>query len=282
VTVSDFESSDFQAGDSIKPEREGLPSGYRMRADAHYVELLSSTPRTDRPRVEPTRVREDHTQVRAARDRRVLEHLSGDVAAIEAAAAMLSAEATPLARRVSLDLIKAQSARASWLLRAQALLGGHEADRAPRSRVMGDVLAGVRDRLAAECRLNGIGLQVTCESRAAVTIDDTLLALGVTGAVLSLAGLLTGLEGAFISVEALVEVDGDEDDLQSIEVSQDTVAVPASLKQRFFDADWVERPGGWFGAIGAAAAEATAVQLGGGVNLSTGSRRGCTLRFEFA
>ena len=280
--MSDFESSDFQAGDSIKPEREGLPSGYRMRADAHYVELLSSTPRTDRPRVEPTRVREDHTQVRAARDRRVLEHLSGDVAAIEAAAAMLSAEATPLARRVSLDLIKAQSARASWLLRAQALLGGHEADRAPRSRVIGDVLAGVRDRLAAECRLNGIGLQVTCESRAAVTIDDTLLALGVTGAVLSLAGLLTGLEGAFISVEALVEVDGDEDDLQSIEVSQDTVAVPASLKQRFFDADWVERPGGWFGAIGAAAAEATAVQLGGGVNLSTGSRRGCTLRFEFA
>ena len=27
---------------SKKPEREGLPTGYRMRADAHYVELLSS------------------------------------------------------------------------------------------------------------------------------------------------------------------------------------------------------------------------------------------------
>ena len=221
-------------------------------------------------------MREDHTQVRAARDRRVLEHLSGDVAAIEAAAAMLSAEATPLARRVSLDLIKAQSARASWLLRAQALLAGHEADRASRSHIIGDVLAGVRDRLAAECRLNGVGLQVTCESRAAVTIDDTLLTVGVTGAVLSLAGLLTGLEGAVIRVDALVEVDGDEDDLQSIEVSQDAVAVPSSLKQRFFDADWVERPGGWLGAIGAAAAEAAAVQLGGGINLSVGNRRGCT------
>ena len=53
-----------------------------------------------------------------------------------------------------------------------------------------------------------------------------------------------------------MEVDGDEDDLQSIEVCQDAVAVPASLKQRFFDGDWVERPGG--------------------------SRRGCTLRVEFA
>lgn len=280
--MSDFESSDLQAGDSIKPEREGLPSGYGMRADSHYVELLSTSPRTERPRVEPVRLREDHAQVRAARDRRVLEHLSGDVAAIEAAAAMLSAEATPLARRVSLDLIKAQSARASWLLRAQALLSGHDADRASRAHVIGDVLAGVRDRLAAECRLNGVGLQVTCESRAAVAIDDTLLTVGVTGAVLSLAGLLTGVEGAVIRVDALVEVDGDEDDLQSIEVSQDTVAVPSSVKLRYFDGDWVERPGGWLGAIGAATAEAAAVQIGGGINLSVGSRRGCTVRFEFA
>ena len=280
--MSEFESSDFQAGDSIKPEREGLPSGYRMRADAHYVDLLASSPRTERPRAEPTRVRDDHTQVRAARDRRVLEHLSGDVAAIEAAAAMLSAEPTPLARRVSLDLIKAQSARAAWLLRAQAVLAGHDAVRPSRSHIIGDVLAGVRDRLAAECRLNSVGLQVTCESRAAVTIDDTLLTVGVTGAVLSLAGLLTGLEGAVIRVDALVEVDGDEDDLQSIEICQDLVAVPSSLKQRFFDGDWVERPGGWLGAIGAATADAAAVQLGGGIHLSVGSRRGCTIRFEFA
>jgi hypothetical protein len=282
VSVSDFESSDFQTSDSIKPEREGLPSGYRMRADAHYVELLSASARPERPRADGARGRDEHTQVRAARDRRVIEHLSGDVAAIEAAAAMLSAEATPLARRVSLDLIKAQSARASWLLRAQALLAGHDADRVSRSHIIGDVLAGVRDRLSAECRLNGVGLTVTCESRATVTIDDTLLAVGVTGAVLSLAGLLTGLEGAAIRVDALVEVDGDEDDLQSIEISQDAVTVPSSLKQRFFDADWVDRPGGWLGAMGAATAEAAAVQLGGGISLSVGGRRGSTLRFEFA
>ena len=110
--MSDFESSDFQAGDTIKPEREGLPPGYRMRADAHYVELLSASPRLERPRGESTRVREDHmqvrdenTQVRAARDRRVLEHLSADVAAIEAAAAMLSADghATRTAREPGPD-----------------------------------------------------------------------------------------------------------------------------------------------------------------------------------
>ena len=280
--MSDFESSDFQAGDSIKPEREGLPSGYRMRADAHYVDLLASSPRTERPRVEPPRVRDDQSQIRVARDRRVLDHLAGDVAAIEAAAAMLSSDATPLSRRVSLDLIKAQSARAAWLLRAQALLAGHTPERAPRSHVIGDVLAQMRDRLAAECRLTGVGLQVTCESRAAVTIDDASVTLGVTGAVIALVGLLAGVDGAVIRVEAIVDVDGDDDDLQSIEVSQDAVAIPATLKQRFFDADWVERPGGWLGAMGAATAEAAAVQLGGGINLSLGSRRGCTIRFELA
>ena len=173
----------------------------------------------------------------------MFEHLTDDVAAIESAPAMLSGEATPLARRVGLDLIKAQSARAAWLLRAQAVLAGHDAEPMSRSHSIGDVLAGVRDGLAAECRLNGVGLQVTCESRAAVTIDDTLVTAGVTGAVLSLAGLLTGLEGAGIRVDALVEVDGDEDDLQSIEVSQETVAVSSSLKQRFFDADSVGTAG---------------------------------------
>ena len=280
--MSDFESSDFQAGENIKPEREGLPPGYRMRADPHYVELLSSPARAERVRAESNRMRDDHSQVRAARDRRVLDHLAGDVAAIESAAAMLTADATPLARRVSLDLIKAQSARAAWLLRAQALLAGVASDRVPRAHVIGDVLAAMRDRLGAECRLNGVALTVTCESRAAVTLDDTLVTVGVTGAVLSLAGLLTGIDNAAVNVEAFVEADGDEDDLQWIEVAQDVVAVPASLKQRFFDADWVDRPGGWLGAIGAAASEAAAVQLGGAINLSTGARRGCTIRFEFA
>ena len=281
--MSDFDSPDFQAGDGIKPEREGLPPGYRMRADSHYVELLSSSPRSERQRTEPARVREDQSQVRAVRDRRVLDHLAGEVTAIEDAAAMLSSDATPLARRVSLDLIKAQSARAAWLLRAQALLAGQaDGDRVARSHVVFDVLSGLRDRLAAECRLNGVGLQVTCESRAAVVIDDTLLTVGVTGAVMSLAGLLTGLESALIRIDALVEVDGDEDDLQSIEISQEMVAVPSSLKQRFFDGDWMERPGGWLGGLGAATAEAAAVQLGGGIHFSTGPRRGCTIRFEFA
>lgn len=280
--MSEFESSDFQAGDSIKPEREGLPAGYRMRADPHYVELLSSSPRAERQRTEPARARDEHSQGRAARDRRVLDHLAADVSAIESAATMLASDATPLARRVSLDLIKAQSARAAWLLRAQALLSGQPVDGAPRPYVIAEVLTSVRERLAAECRLNGVGLQVTCESRAAVTIDESLLTLGVTGAVLSLAGLLTAVEGSIIRVDAHVDVDGDEDDLQSIEVSQDVVAIPASLKQRFFEADWIERPGGWLGAIGAAAAETAAVQLGGGINLQTGVRRGCTVRFEFA
>jgi hypothetical protein len=287
VHVPDFEATEFTTTESGKPEREGLPAGYRMRADPHYVELLSASSRGEKSRAEKPRGdaspgRDENATVKLARDRRVFEQLAGDIAAIESASAMLGTETSPLARRVSLDLIKAQAARASWLLRAQALLSGHASELAPNSRSINDVLSQVRDRLAAECRLVGVGLQVTVESRAVVSIDDAVLGLGVSGAILALVGLTTGTENPIIRVEAIVEVDGEEDDLQSIEVSQDGVPLSATMKQRFFDADWVDRPGGWLAAMGAATAQAAADRLGGSVNLATGNRRGCTIRFGFA
>jgi hypothetical protein len=280
--VPDFEATEFTTTESGKPEREGLPPGYRMRADPHYVELLSTSSRGEKSRGDTARGRDENATLKLARDRRVFEQLAGDIAAIESASAMLGSETSPLARRVSLDLIKAQAARASWVLRAQALLSGHASELAPNSRSISDVLSQVRDRLAAECRLVGVGLQVTVESRAVVSIDDAVLSLGVSGAILALVGLTSGAENPVIRVDAIVEVDGEEDDLQSIEVSQDGVPLSASMKQRFFDADWVDRPGGWLAAMGAATAQAAAERLGGGVNLATGNRRGCTVRFGFA
>jgi len=164
--VSDFETTEFITTEPGKPEREGLPRGYRMRADPHYVDMISSS-RSEKEkssRAESGRAREEGATVRLDRDRRVFEQLAGDIAAIESASAMLGVETSPLARRVSLDLIRAQAARASWLVRAQALVSGHAPELAPHSRAISDVLAQVKDRLAAECRLVGVGLQVTVAS----------------------------------------------------------------------------------------------------------------------
>ncbi len=288
--MSEFE--DFVGADPVKPEREGLPPGYRMRADPHYVELLSSGTRGERSRADGrgdtrTGPREaDPLASRVNRERRIFAHLIEEIAAIESAATLLGGDASALSRRVSLDLIRAQSARAAWLLRADALVTGAAPELEPRSRQVGAMLAHLRDRLAAECRLAGVGLHVTTESNATVIVDDGAIALGVTGAVMALLPIVAGVEGAAapvsIRIEAIVEEDGDEDDLQAIEISQDAVPLSTSARQRFFDADWHDRPGGWMAATGAAVAQATAERMGGRAVLTAGVRRGCTIRFGFA
>jgi len=258
-----------------------------MRADPHYVELLSSG-RGERAREARTdgkfvpRDPDAALSTRVPRERRIFGHLIEEISAIESAAAMLAGDASPLIRRVSLDLIKAQAARASWLLRAQTVVAGAAPELTPRSRQVNALLTQLRDRLAAECRLVGVGLQVASESNATVTVDDTALTLGVTGAVIALLPLLAGTENATIRIEAIVEQDGDEEDLQAIEISQDIVPVSATVRQRFFEADWLERPGGWLAATGAAVASATSEKLGGRATLTAGSRRGCTIRLGFA
>src|SRR5690606_24175608 len=127
-----------------KPEREGLPPGYRMRADAHYVDQLTAR------RAERADRQDDDAPERVGD--KVLAHLSEDITSIGSAAGMLTADASPLARRVSIDLIKAQSWRAGWLLRAAALLDNTPRP-AARPRPIGPILAQVRDGFAAECRL---------------------------------------------------------------------------------------------------------------------------------
>ena len=294
--MSEFEPHEFTGAEPVKQEREGLPPGYRMRADPHYVELLSSGGRAERARTEGREGRPEGKPEgrivprdpelaavpRAPRERRIFNHLIEEITAIESAAALLAGDPSPLTRRVSLDLIKAQAARAAWLLRAQAIVAGAAPELAPRTRQLGVLLSQLRDRLAAECRLVGVGLQISTESNASVTVDDGALALGVTGAVVALLPLMASVENAFIRIEAIVEEDGDEDDLQAIEISQDAVTVSATARQRFFDADWQDRPGGWLAATGAAVAMATAERLGGRASLSTGARRGCTIRLGFA
>ena len=283
--MSEFESQDLTTDEPVKAEREGLPAGYRMRADPHYVELLSGG-RGERTRSESrTAVREldpaPQTN-RSTRDRRVFDQLIEDISAIESAAAMLGSDASALSRRVSLDLIKAQAARASWMARSQALLAGAAADTLPRSRQVGVLLSQVRDRLSAECRLVGVGLQVSTDSQASVTIDDQLVTLGVSGAITALLPMLAGVEGAVIRIDAIVEDDGDEDVLEAVEISQDGIPVPPSARARFFEGEFVDRPGGWLAATGAAVAQSAAERLGGRATLVAGARRGCTIRLGFA
>jgi hypothetical protein len=278
-TVSDFPAELAPSSGGLKkPEREGLPPGYRMRADAHYVDQLT-TPRSERAERGETgrngrRAADDAAELRERRTDRLLAQLTEDLATIGSAASLLSSDASPMARRVSLDLIRIQTWRAAWLLRANALVDGAHRPQL-RARQLGPLLMQLREGFAAECRVAGVGLQVDANDwGTAVTIDETSLVAGVTGAVIATLGLIGSGEWGAIRVHASV----DNGELRAIDVSQEDAAAPAGIGSRFFDPSWTDRPGGWSAGLGAAAARAAALIHGGDATLVTPDRRGTIVR----
>jgi len=263
-----------------RSQREGLPPGYRMRADAHYVEQL--TTRRNEPVRADANGRADASRAtkpadNADRSERLLGQLADDLATIQGALGMLDVDASPMARRVSLDLIKVQVWRAQWLLRATALVNG-STHASLRMRPIGSLLTTLREGFAAEFRLAGLGLQVHASDwMAPVSVDEQSLVTGVAGGIIATLGLVGQGEWAAVRV-AIAESAGE---LRTIEIAQEDVAVGEPRTRRFFDASWTERPGGWAAAIGAAAARAAALRHGGDATFLTGDRRGSILRMAF-
>jgi hypothetical protein len=263
-----------------KPEREGLPPGYRMRADAHYVEHLTSR-RGEKAAAEHPRAVDpvDRSERADARERmeRLFAQLTEDIATIESAAAALSAETSRVSRRVNVDLIKAQAWRAAWALRAQAIVDGSYRPRI-RPRPLGFLLGHVRTGWAAECRLEDITLDVAASDwNAVVAVDEQGVMAALTGAIIATLGLIEQVDGATISIRA-ASVSGE---FRALEVVQDDVLVSPGISGRFFDGSWAERPGGWSASLGAAVVKAVAHHHGGEAVFLAGDRRGSTVKITF-
>jgi hypothetical protein len=208
----------------------------------------------------------------------VLAKLTAGLGSIASASALLAGDASPLARRATLDVIRAEVWRAAWLVAAQGILD------APgrlqiRPRSLGPLLERVRQGFEPECRLSDVTLHVSASDwSATVAVDEGAMVAGITGALVATLGLLGRPEGAVIRVTA--EAHGGE--LRSLEIAQDDVSVASSASLRFFDPVWAERPGGWMAGIGAATAKAVAQQHGGNAVLMVGDRRGTVIRLQFA
>jgi hypothetical protein len=278
---------DAAPGGPSRREREGLPSSYRMRADAHYVDQLT-TRRADRPAAEalprvpargPERPAADRTaEARPAQiDRRsdqLLAELAEEIGTIESAVALLGGDASPMARRVSIDLIRAQTWRAGWLLRAHALITGQHRGRL-QPRPLGPILSLVRDGFAAECRLSGVALHVRVPDWAAsATVDEPALIAGLSGAVVWTLALVGQAEGVVITLTAEAEAG----QVKSIEVSQDAVMTPGpadAVHQRPAPDDWTAN-------LGASVARTVARQHRAEAAFLVGDRRHSTVRFTFS
>jgi hypothetical protein len=275
-----------------KPDREGLPPGYRMRADSHYVEQLTSRRTEHAPADHPRPASKeadglpsngaiesrDRRDSRDRRTERLLAQLADAVASIEATTVLLAGDSSPMVRRVSADLIAAQAGRASWLLRAAAVLDGAHPGRV-RPYPLGSILSDVRDKLAAECRLTGTDLHIqTADWTASVAVDEPRLVAGLTGAVIATFGLIGNAQGVAISLTAVASAG----ELRTVEVTQDDISVAPGIGSRFFDASWADRPDGWVAGLGAATARAVAQQHGGGAVFQAGDRSGSTIRLTFS
>ena len=264
-----------------KPEREGLPAGYRMRADAHYVDQLTSRRGervyTDHPRAaasfdEATEAGpRDRRDVRERRSDRVLAQIAEEIAGIEAAGALFRGQAQSQ-RRLAGDLLQVHTNRAAWLTGANTLLDG--SSRGPvTTRSAGALLMQIREDLLAECRLAGAALHVTTENwNARVAVHEAEFKLGVAGAIRALLSALPDVDGATIRVTAVVK----DDTLQAVEIAQDLIQLPA-VPSRFFDLSWTDRPGGWSAAFAASVARAFAQREGGSATFVPGDERGGTI-----
>jgi len=256
---------------SEKVEREGLPPGYRMRADAHYVENLASR-RGDRGVADGPRPVESH------RSDRLLDQLAEDLGTIESAAQALATDGARMARRVNTDLIKSQVWRAAWALRAHALLGGrHRAQLRPRP--LGFLLGQIRSGWAAECRLTSVKLDVEASDwNAVVSVDEHSVVAGVNGALIATLGLIGQTDETTLTLQAVTAAG----QLRSIDLIQADVLVTPSEGGRFFDASWADRPGGWLAGFGAAVAKAAAQQHGGDAVFLADEQIGSTVRMQFS
>ena len=101
--MSETDEFESVAGSQKKPEREGLPPTYRMRADAHYVEQLSTRrmegdgPRAGQRRSEAgeSDAAAEPRERRDGRDRRaerVFTQLCEDLATIESLSGVVCAQ----------------------------------------------------------------------------------------------------------------------------------------------------------------------------------------------
>ena len=278
----DFESLQ-PASSEKKPEREGLPSGYRMRADAHYVDQLTSR-RGERAYSDRAAAAFDadttdaapreRRDVRERRGDRVLALVAEEVMAIEAAAALWRGQAQSQ-KRLAADLLQIHTNRAAWLTAANTMLESSTRGAATNVPV-GALLMQLRENLATECRMAGVTLHVAANDwNVRVAVQEGEFRLGVAGAVRALLAAVPDVEHAAIRVNVTVA----DEAIQTVEVTQDLVQAP-SAPSRFFDLSWTDRPGGWFAGLSASVARAFAQREGGNATFVPGDRRGATIRLS--
>jgi hypothetical protein len=215
-------------------EREGLPPGFRMRADAHYVEQLD-TPTVPAPRqkepVPPSPVSPASSCTTAIED--ALRSI--------ASAAALAAAPSAVMRGGASRLIETECQRALRLLTVLKVLGGEPTFRSATVPVL-DLLHKVREALEREDGATGArSIRVSAPPDLVAHGNDELLMTAICGAVTALTAASGATEPRQFDLFGTIDVTGTS---VVIGVRERGFSLPQRWADRAFDEPWPVADGG--------------------------------------
>jgi len=279
---TDEDSADSEEdldGDEPPAQREGLPPGFRMRHDAHYVEALVSRNRGSHMAVVPAAGHEagptnggrPHDEVAKVPMTVACLELGQSLDAIGACLHLFPAGPRSATERVALDLIAGEVLRATWMVRALALLD-EDGPVANTPVALAPVLRRVVTGLTPAASDGAIGIEGTSTNLCARG-DEPLITLAVAAMAMSLQAVTAARVGA-APIQLAIREDADG---LVVEASQDAVRMPSSWRARFFDVGWADRPGGRRVGIALSAAKRVAAVHDGALAIEELERGGCRL-----
>jgi hypothetical protein len=253
--------------DKPRPVRQGLPSGYRMRHDAHYVDELESRRRPAEGNPPALAFPTSIPVTFALRD------MSQELEGVASCFSLVAAKARPLRERMGLSLARVgveRNMRAFQALRL--LLEDPPPEPAPTSLTA--ILDQAIKSFDEELRVTGMRISLDApETAMRVEADPRMLSLAIQACV----GTLVSLVEASNLAERIHISARTADGLASCEMRQDAYRLSADQFSRLTDLEWSERPGGIPAGIGLAAAARIAQAHGGGLDARRTDAGGCVL-----
>jgi signal transduction histidine kinase len=351
---NDFELMTAPLEEELRPQREGLPPGYRMRTEAHYVDQLVARapvpqiravpigdidcPRpVDTATLEPlvrsiaahgvlqpllvrgragrldvisgarrlaaatragltyvpcvvhtcdearARAIQEAADVRGSREEvrptppdtaaQGLQELAHSLGSIESCLQLLGGRETALRDRVAINLLRAEAASATRLMRCLAVLTS-EPHLARAEEPLEPLIDEVVHAFDAECRLSGASIELDVSGTHVLALDRRYFAIGLAGALDGMLALVRDSRTQTLDVR--VSSDGTRGPVV-VEIAQHAITLGTGALARLFDVRWTDRPGGYQAAVGLAAARRIVDLHEGTLQAEPGGRGGCRL-----
>ena len=250
-----------------RPVRQGLPSGYRMRHDAHYIDELESR-RRPAEAGQPALAFPTSIPVTFA-----LRDMSQELEGVASCFNLVAAKARPLRERVGLSLARVGVERNMRAFQALRVL----LEDPPPERVVTSLTHIVEQTVKTfDEELNLTGVRISLDAPDApirLSADARMLSLALQACVGTLVSLVEAANAADAIHVAVRQAEG----VASCEMRQDSYRLSADQFSRLTDLEWSERPGGIPAGIGLAAAARVAQAHGGALDARRTEAGGCLL-----